>query len=94
MQLTASPNVRCISNSVRMSAAQGSDVSCHKRHFAPQQTAFYSLPRWIPKCSGSNLPRIREDRSTLPIENQSFVNRGEGVLSLDFLFEDLTQYQE
>jgi len=43
---------------------------------------------------GSNLPPIREDRSTLPIENQSFVNSGEGVLSLHFLFQDLTQYQE
>jgi hypothetical protein len=48
----------------------------------------------IAKCSGSNLPPIREDRSTLPIENQSFVNSGEGVLSLHFLFQDLTQYQE
>ena len=27
----------------------------------------------------SILPPIREDRSTLPIENQSFVNSGEGV---------------
>src|SRR5260370_16960419 len=35
--------------------------------------------RSIPKCSGSNLPRIREDRSTLPIENQSFVSSGDGV---------------
>ena len=51
-------------------------------------------PRWIGFCSGSNLPPIREDRSTLPIENQSFVNSGEGVLSLHFLFQDLTQYQE
>jgi len=40
------------------------------------------------------LPPIREDRSTLPIENQSFVNSSEGVLSLHFLFQDLTQYQE
>jgi len=50
--------------------------------------------RSIAKCSGSNLPPIREDRSTLPIENQSFVNSGEGGLSLHFLFQDLTQYQE
>jgi hypothetical protein len=48
----------------------------------------------VAKCSGSNLPPIREDRSTLPIENQSFVNSSEGVLSLHFLFQDLTQYQE
>src|SRR6516225_12027643 len=48
-------------------------------------------PRWIGFCSGSNLPPIREDRSTLPIENQSFVNSGEGVLSLHFLFQDLTR---
>jgi hypothetical protein len=33
----------------------------------------------LPKCSGSNLPTIREDRSSLPIENQSFVSSGEGV---------------
>ena len=42
----------------------------------------------------SILTPIREDRSTLPIENQSFVNSGEGGLSLHFLFQDLTQYQE
>jgi hypothetical protein len=40
------------------------------------------------------LDKPREDRSTLPIENQSFVSSGEGVLSLHFLFQDLTQYQE
>jgi hypothetical protein len=40
------------------------------------------------------LDKPREDRSTLPVENQSFVSNGEGVLSLHFLFQDLTQYQE
>jgi hypothetical protein len=50
--------------------------------------------RSIPKCSGSNLPPVREDRSTLPIENQAFVNSGDRILSLHFLFHDLTQYQE
>jgi hypothetical protein len=44
--------------------------------------------------TSSAVASIREDRSTLPIENQSFVNSGEGVLSLHFLFQDLTQYQE
>src|SRR6266436_6680409 len=42
--------------------------------------------RSIPKCSGSNLPRIREDRSTLPIENQSFVSSGDGVFIPAFSF--------
>jgi hypothetical protein len=40
----------------------------------------------LPKCSGSNLPRIREDRSTLPIENQSFVSSGDGVFIPAFSF--------
>jgi hypothetical protein len=55
MQLTASPNVRCISNSVRMSAAQGSDVSCHKQHFTPQQMAFYSITSLDSKVLGIEL---------------------------------------
>jgi hypothetical protein len=42
--------------------------------------------RSIPKCLGSNLPPIREDRSTLPIENQSFVSSGEGVFIPAFSF--------
>ena len=42
--------------------------------------------RSIPKCSGSNLPPIREDRSTLPIENQSFVSSGDGVFIPAFSF--------
>ena len=33
-QATASPDVRSTSNSVRISAAQGSDASCHLRRFA------------------------------------------------------------
>jgi hypothetical protein len=40
----------------------------------------------LPRCSGSNLPRIREDRSTLPIENQSFVSSGDGVFIPAFSF--------
>ena len=40
----------------------------------------------LPKCSGSNLPRIREDRSTLLIENQSFVSSGDGVFNPAFSF--------
>jgi hypothetical protein len=40
------------------------------------------------------VPPASVDRSTLPIENQSFVSNGEGALSLHFLFQDLTQYQE
>ena len=35
---------------------------------------------------GSNLPPIREDRSTLPIETQSFVSSGEGVFIPAFSF--------
>jgi hypothetical protein len=38
------------------------------------------------KCSGSNLPPIREDRSTLPIENQSFVSSGEAFFIPAFSF--------
>jgi hypothetical protein len=56
--------------------------------------AYETALRSIPKRVGSNLPRIREDRSTLPIENQSFVSSGDGVLSPHFRFQDLTQYQE
>ena len=40
------------------------------------------------------LDKPREDRSTLPIENQSFVSSGEGVFIHAFLFQNLTQYQE
>ena len=42
--------------------------------------------RSIRRCSGSNLPPIRKDRSTLPIENQSFVSGGEGVFMPPFSF--------
>src|SRR6516164_3455224 len=42
--------------------------------------------RSAPKYSGSNLPPIREDRSTLLIENQSFVSSSEDVFIPAFSF--------
>jgi len=69
-------------------------AGCRMPFVAQRKVKMRATLRSIPKCSGSNFPPIREDRSSLPIENQSFVNSGEGVLSLHFLFQDLTQYQE
>jgi hypothetical protein len=46
------------------------------------------------KVLGIELAAHTEDRSTLPIENQSFVCSGDGDLTPHFRFQDLTQYQE
>src|SRR6266699_918332 len=68
--------------------ALGSGWSIRKRSSSRNAGAdvYATTLHSIPKSSGSNLPRIREDRSTLPIENQSFVSSGDGVFIPAFSF--------
>jgi hypothetical protein len=56
--------------------------------------AFYSITSLDSKVLGIELA-ARTRRSFNSTDREPIVRQpGEGVLSLDFLFEDLTQYQE